>query len=123
MRILKSRITTAVLLPIPQLDSTRVEIHKYNCGWRAGQHVRLRVFSMGLGWFGWAEVHPFTIASVSRGQEGIVLICKRTGTWSKSLFEIAKLGGYEDGEIGRKVKVVVEGPYGQCISNNDGSRK
>jgi ferric-chelate reductase len=125
MRILKSRITTAVLLPIPQLDSTRVEIPKYNTGWRAGQYIRLRVLSMGMGWFGWAEVHPFTIASVSRGQEGIVLICKRTGTWTKSLFEVAKLGGYYvDGEIGRKVKVVVEGPYGQCtISNNDGTRK
>ena len=78
---------------------------------------------MGLGWFGWAEVHPFTIASVSRGQEGIVLICKRTGTWTKSLFEVAKLGGRVDGEIGQKVKVVIEGPYGQWISNNDGTRK
>ena len=27
------------------------------------------------------------------------------------------------GEIGRKVKVAIEGPYGQCISNNDGSQK
>jgi len=112
MRILKSRITTAVLLPMPQLDSTRVEISKYNAGWRAGQHIRLRVLSMGMGWFGWAEVHPFTIASVSRGQEGIVLICKKTGSWTKGLFELSKLGGYVDGEIGRKVKVVVEGPYG-----------
>ena len=112
MRIIKSRIATAVVVPIPQLDSTRVEISGYNGGWRAGQYVRLRVLSMGMGWFGWAEVHPFTIASVSRGQEGIVLICKRTGSWTKSLFEIAKLGGYVDGEVGRKVKVVVEGPYG-----------
>ena len=78
---------------------------------------------MGLGWFGWAEVHPFTIASVSRSKEGIVLICKRTGTWTKSLFEISKSRGRADGEIGRKVKVVVEGPYGELISNNDGPRK
>ena len=113
MRIFRSRITTAVLLPIPQLDSTRVEISNFNTGWRAGQHIRLRVLSMGLGWFGWTEVHPFTIASLSRGQEGIILICKRTGTWTKSLFEIAKLGERADGEIGQKVKVVVEGPYGQ----------
>jgi ferric-chelate reductase len=100
---------------MPHLDSTKVVISSYNTGWRAGQHIRLRVLSMGLGWLGWAEVHPFTIASVSRGQDGIVLICKRTGTWTKSLFDIAKLGGRasEDGEIGRKVKVVVEGPYGQ----------
>src|SRR5271168_3927898 len=81
MRILKSRITTAIIHPIPELDSTRVEISKYNAGWRAGQHVRLRVLSSGMGWVGWAEVHPFTIASVGRGQEGVVLICKKRGTW------------------------------------------
>jgi ferric-chelate reductase len=113
MRILKSRITTAIITPIPELNSTRVEISNYNAGWRAGQHIRLRVLSMAMGRFGWAEVHPFTIASVSCGQEGVVLICKKTGTWTKNLFEIAKLGGYIDGQIGRKVTVVVEGPYGQ----------
>jgi len=112
LRILKSRLTTAVIIPVPELNSTRVEISKYNAGWRAGQHIRLRVLSMGMGRFGWAEVHPFSIASVSRGQEGIVLICKKTGTWTKNLFELAKLGGYINGEIGRKVRVVIEGPYG-----------
>ena len=117
MRLLKSRITTAVLLPIPQLDSTKVVIPKYNGGWRAGQHIRLRVFSMGMGWFGWAEVHPFTIASVSRSREGIILICKRKGAWTKGLFEMSKIGRYVNGEMGQKVKVVVEGPYGQCISD------
>ena len=123
MRILKSRFTTAVLLPIPQLDATGIEISDYNAGWRAGQHIRLRVFSMSMGWFGWAEVHPFTIASVSRSEEGIVLICKRTGTWTKSLFEMAKSGRCVDGKMGQKVKVVIEGPYGKCITNNDGTRE
>ena len=113
MRILKSRITTAIVHPVPDLDSTRVEISKYNAGWRAGQHIRLRVLSSGMGWLGWAEIHPFTIASVSRGQDGIVLICKKTGTWTKNLYEIAKSGGYTKGETGRNITVVVEGPYGQ----------
>ena len=113
MRILKSRITTATVLPMPELGSTRIEISKYNAGWRAGQHIRLRVLSSGMGWGGWAEVHPFTIASVSRGQEGIVLICKKTGTWTKSLYEIAQFGGYTKGGIGREVTVIAEGPYGQ----------
>ena len=113
MRILKSRITTAIVHPVPDLDSTRVEISKYNAGWRAGQHIRLRVLSSGMGWFGWAEIHPFTIASVSRGQDGIVLICKKTGTWTKNLYEIAKSGGHKEGETGRNITVVVEGPYGQ----------
>ncbi|KAF8811101.1 hypothetical protein BYT27DRAFT_7221556 [Phlegmacium glaucopus] len=112
MRIIKTRITTATIRPILELDSTRIEIPKYNAGWRAGQHVRLRVLSSGMGLLGWAEVHPFTIASVSRGQEGVVLICKNMGTWTNNLFEIAKWGGYTKGEIGREVKVIVEGPYG-----------
>ena len=67
-----------------------------------------------MGWFGWAEVHPFTIASVAEsGPEGMVLMCKRTGGWTRKLYEIAKLGGYEEGGVGgREVRVVVEGPYG-----------
>ena len=77
---------------------------------------------MGMGWFGWAEVHPFTIASVSRSKEGIILICKRKGAWTKGLFEMSKIGRYVNGEMGQKVNVVIEGPYGQCISNNDGTR-
>ena len=78
---------------------------------------------MGLGWFGWAEVHPFTIASVGRSEEGIVLICKRSGTWTNSLFEMAKFGRCVDGKMGQKVKVMIEGPYGQRTSNNGGTRK
>lgn len=115
MRVLKSYITTAVIRPIPELDATRIEISKYNAGWRAGQHIRLRVLSSGMGWLGWAEIHPFTIASVSRHQDGIVLLCKRSGTWTRNLYEIAKMGGYMKREIGQKVTVVVEGPYGQLI--------
>ena len=80
------------------------------------------MLSSGMGLIGWAEVHPFTIASVSRGQEGVVLICKKTGAWTKNLYEIAKLGGYTRGEIGRKVTVVLEGPYGQRY-HGDGNQK
>ena len=83
-----------------------------NAGWRAGQHVRLRVISVKMGWFGWAEVHPFTIASVAdSGPEGMVLMCKRAGGWTRKLYEIAKLGGSESGGE-REVRVIVEGPYG-----------
>jgi hypothetical protein len=43
----------------------------------------------------------------------MVLMCKRTGGWTRKLYEIAKLGGYEQGGAGaREVRVVVEGPYG-----------
>jgi hypothetical protein len=90
-----------------------------------------------MGWFGWSEMHPFTIASVGAsegsiggnrtrgngrrrgggggGEEGMVLMCKRTGTWTKRLFEMAKMGGYVEGFMGREVKLWVEGPYGTFI--------
>ncbi|KIM41657.1 hypothetical protein M413DRAFT_409883 [Hebeloma cylindrosporum] len=113
-RLIKSRLTIAHIRPLPELDLTRVEIPRINAGWRAGQHVRLRVLSAKMGWMGWAEVHPFTIASVAENvPEGMVLMCKRTGGWTRKLYEIAKLGANEEGGIGgRQVTVIVDGPYG-----------
>jgi hypothetical protein len=116
-RLIKSRLAIAHIRPLPELDVTRVEIPTINAGWRAGQHIRLRVVSAKMGWFGWAEVHPFTIASVAEsGPEGMVLMCKRAGGWTRKLYEMAKLGGYEEGGAGaREVRVVVEGPYGLSL--------
>lgn len=130
LRLVKTRIVTATIRPLPELDLTRIEIPNINAGWRAGQHVRVRILSSGMGWFGWAEVHPFTIASVgasraqtgrgagtrrrTEGAEGMVLMCKRSGTWTNRLFEMAKLSGYVDGFLGREVKLWIEGPYGTC---------
>lgn len=37
---------------------------------------------------------------------------KKTGGWTKQMFEVIKMAGYTEGELGRGVKVVVEGPYG-----------
>ena len=115
-RLIKSRLAMAHIRPLPELDLTRVEIPTINAGWRAGQHIRLRVISAKMGWFGWAEAHPFTIASVAQsGPEGMVLMCKRAGGWTRKLYEIAKLGDYEEGGAGgREVRVAVEGPYGSC---------
>ena len=39
-RLLKSRVATAHLRPLPELEATRVVIPALNAGWRAGQHVR-----------------------------------------------------------------------------------
>jgi len=97
---------------VAELESTRIEIPSLNSGWRAGQHVRLRVLSLGMGWWGWTETHPFTIANVANGPEGLVLIVKKSGTWTRRLYDIAKISGYTDGGVGRQVKVMVEGPYG-----------
>ncbi|KAI0328757.1 iron reductase [Cubamyces sp. BRFM 1775] len=115
MRIIKSRIAVAHLRPLPDLGMTRVEIPSINSGWRAGQHVRLRVLSLGMGWRGWAEAHPFTIASVCRSPsgEGLVLMCKKAGDWTNKLYELAQRADYgEANGIGSNVRVIVEGPYG-----------
>lgn len=117
MRLIKTRLCIATLRPLPELGMTRVEVPSLNAGWRAGQHVRLMVVSGGMGWLGWSEVHPFTIASVSGAEEGMVLMCKKAGDWTNKLYEIAKVSEYAE-EKGREklVKVVVEGPYGSLFS-------
>ncbi|PCH37162.1 hypothetical protein WOLCODRAFT_140747 [Wolfiporia cocos MD-104 SS10] len=114
VRLIQTRIVTAHLRPIPELGMTRIEIPSVNAGWRAGQHVRIKVLSTGMGVTGWAESHPFTIASVakSRGEEGLVLMCKKAGDWTNKLFEVAQRTEYEAESVGRNVKVVLNGPYG-----------
>ena len=115
LRIIKTRVATAHLRPLPDLGVTRVEIPTLNAGWRAGQHVRLRVFSLGMGLRGWAESHPFTIASVSRcpSGEGLVLMVKKAGDWTNKLYNLAQRADYgEANGLGGNVRVIVEGPYG-----------
>jgi len=121
LRVLKSRVTTAKLRSIPELGVTRIDCKNINAGWRAGQHVRVRVLTTGMGLFGWFAVHPFSISSVAvpsrdKEGEGLVLMCKKTKnetSWTNKLFDLAKKGGdYEKGDRECSVKVVIEGPYG-----------
>ena len=115
---MKSRIYTTWIKPLPELSITRVEICKLNARWRAGQYVRLRVLSTHMGWFVWAESHPFTIASVANTDEGLVLMCKTAGKWTKKLYEMATDSGYgDDGRAtGGNVKVTVKGLYSKLSS-------
>lgn len=114
LRILKTRIFNARIKPIHDLSLTRIDIPALNAGWRAGQHVRIRVLSSAMGLVGWAEVHPFTIASVAKTPEGLVLMCKNVGGWTNRLYELAKVAGYgrEHGDESRTVTVMLDGPYG-----------
>ncbi|KAF7324746.1 Ferric reductase transmembrane component 5 [Mycena kentingensis (nom. inval.)] len=107
----KTRYTEAIIRPLPELESTRIEIPALNAGWRAGQHVRLQIISSAMGVLGWTETHPFTIASASRTNEGIILICRKRGSWTKRLFAVACDAQVEAGLV-KKVKVLVDGPYG-----------
>ncbi|KAI0954316.1 hypothetical protein AcV7_007581 [Taiwanofungus camphoratus] len=95
-----------------KLNMMRIEVPQLNAGWRAEQHLRIKVLSRGMGRLGWSESHPFTIASVSKdhGAEGLVLMCKKAGDWTGKLAKRAEYG--EAGGVGRDVKVLIEGPYG-----------
>lgn len=121
-RIIKTRITTARLTAIPELGITRLELPNVNAGWRAGQHVRLRVLSGEMGVLGWTIAHPFTIASAEDSGSGLVLMCKKTGGWTGRLYRAASQAGAFGSKEGygasrvREMKVIVEGPYGALIS-------
>lgn len=113
IRAIKTHFTTATLQTVPELGLTRIDIPSVTSGWRPGQHVRLRILSTAMGLWRMAEVHPFTIASATNTEEGLVLMCKNTGGWTERLYMIAQTtASDEQGPGGRKVKVVVEGPYG-----------
>ncbi|KZT71031.1 hypothetical protein DAEQUDRAFT_744515 [Daedalea quercina L-15889] len=112
VRMIQTRIVTAQLHAIPELGATCLQVPSVNAGWRAGQHVRLRVFSTGMGLLGWTESHPFTIASHA-SEEGLVLMVKKAGDWTSSLYDIAQEADVGEGGIGsRRVKVMLTGPYG-----------
>jgi len=71
---------------------------------------------MGMG-LGVIESHPFTIASASGDDEGLILYCKKTGDWTAKLGTLAQGGitakSSEAGfGAGRNVSVIVQGPYG-----------
>jgi len=49
---------------------------------------------------------------IAVGDRGLVLICKKTGTWTERLFNMARRRGLGAMEGGGAVKVLIEGPYG-----------
>ena len=127
VRLLKTRYTTARITALSELGMTRVEVLGVNAGWRAGQHVRIRVLEKELGGrtkLGMLECHPFTICSVSDSPSGenLTLMCKKTGAWTNNLFDFAR--GMEYGSFSsndnraekasepRDVRLLIEGPYG-----------
>ncbi|THH07211.1 hypothetical protein EW145_g3533, partial [Phellinidium pouzarii] len=118
MRLMKTRFATARIMNVPELGLTRVELPTVTAGWRAGQHVRIRVLSTEMGWLGWSVAHPFTIANASESasERGLVLMCKKVGGWTNCLYTAASRAGEYTSEKGigvqRELKVVIEGPYG-----------
>lgn len=112
----KTRLATAELVVLPGAQTTVVTVPALQTGWRAGQHVRIRVPALGIRHG--LESHPFTIASAPNG-DGLVLMCKAAGNWTQLLYEFASgrsgaLNLMKGGKIRRMTEttVILEGPYG-----------
>lgn len=130
-RTLKTRSTTAILTPLPALGATHISMPKLTEGWRAGQHVRLRVpAASGYSFFGvlwnwtFGRARPFSIATAAGGNGLDLVVKSRKGKWTGALYECAqgqdgKGSSWNEKEKdmeagfsgGREVRVLVEGPY------------
>ena len=136
LRAARTRVTTAYITAQPTLNggSTQVVMPGLTTGWRAGQHVRMRVVSPEHPrWFGLpiaallsrVRAHPYSI-STRPGAEGLELIVKKVGASTQELYRLAggeekslaeKMGGdVEAAREMRQVQVLVEGPYSAWLS-------
>ncbi|CAH7666396.1 hypothetical protein PPACK8108_LOCUS748, partial [Phakopsora pachyrhizi] len=134
---LKTSIRPATLTALPG-GFTKVEIHDLGAGWRAGQHVYLRVIH-GLRSM---EKHPFTISNAparlsSSENQSLILMAKTTGSFTKNLNALGNPLPNSSGNdmekysekneytgrsaiiVGSDCKVVVEGPYGSSFVDMD----
>jgi NAD(P)H-flavin reductase len=112
--LFKTKVTRAELLALQIAGSTVVTIPALRTGWRAGQHVRIRV--PALGWRLGFEGHPFTISSAPDG-EGLILMCKNSGDWTRALHALAQgPSNHSESALGTNapvdVTMIVEGPHG-----------
>lgn len=125
IRLARTRYTTAWLTAESGLNggTTLVNVPSLDAGWRAGQHVRIRV--IGDTWFDWfktwmfGRARPFTIASASN-TGGMLLAIRARGAWTRKLLRMATVDDAAEkptepelgSEPGRAVRIIVEGPYG-----------
>jgi ferric-chelate reductase len=132
-RVVRTRHTTGWLTAEHALNrgTTLVHVPSLRTGWRAGQHVRVRIVSGG--WLAWlttwflCRARPFTIAAAGSDSGGVMLQIKAFGSWTRNLLRVAgdadnaRITGYPekisaDVERGRgsarEVRVIIEGPYG-----------
>jgi predicted ferric reductase len=131
VRVVRTRHTTGWLTAEHVLNrgTTLVYVPYLRAGWRAGQHVRVRVVSGG--WLAWlatwflCRARPFTIAAGS-DTGGVMLQIKALGSWTRNLLRVAdtndarlarrpeQISTDVERERGstREVRVIIEGPYG-----------
>ena len=107
-------------LPVPDFKPARVEIFDLARGWRAGQHVQLRVLSREMGWMSSGEVHSFTIASVKSNlkEEGVVLLAKSRvmdDPWRPSRWGLAESSPHPDERsLGHPGRPFDNGNFSRC---------
>ncbi|GAA5839445.1 hypothetical protein JCM5353_008703 [Sporobolomyces roseus] len=113
LRIIKTRITTVSLAPLAA-ETTMIQSNSLNDGWRAGQHVFVRVWT----WRRWFESHPFSIAVASSAQSPLdsnshklTLLAKSCGGFTRSLYDQSTSGS-------TPLSCTIEGPYGHPLSLN-----
>jgi hypothetical protein len=128
-RLFRTRYTKAWLTAEHALNggTTLVHVPSLGAGWRAGQHVRLRVSSGA--WFGgltawlFGRARAFTIAAGS-DSGGMLLSIKVQGSWTRKLLrrsaeatDARPKQRYSDLERGRgpsrEVPIIIDGPYGR----------
>ncbi|CAE6473105.1 unnamed protein product [Rhizoctonia solani] len=112
-RACKMRIRLATITALDD-QMTMVVVHGVDDGWRAGQHVWLRILQGDRSW----ESHPFTIANapashtLNRGTSkgpsprGLLLYARVAGNFTRALNVDARQNS------GIQTNVIIDGPYG-----------
>ncbi|PLW50847.1 hypothetical protein PCASD_01159 [Puccinia coronata f. sp. avenae] len=91
LKMSKSRVKCATFTAMPG-GLTRIKVHGLNDGWRAGQHVFLRVLK-GRHIF---EKHPFTIANAPNSStpygstDHLLLVAKAAGDYTERIYHLAR---------------------------------
>jgi ferric-chelate reductase len=119
LRMLTTRFHRATLTVLPGAGTTLVTL-PLTSGFYPGQHLRIRVWSSNrkMGFAGWLEAHPFSIASAPGPESEVRLLVKKAGDWTTGLYDLAQAGqsvrrGEKWETVERRVLVTVEGPYGR----------
>lgn len=105
LRSCKMRLRPATITALDD-EMTLIAIQGIDNGWRAGQHVWLRILQGNRSY----ESHPFTIANApsSPSGSGLLLYARAAGDFTRSLNVDTRL----QPNSSMKVDVVVDGPYG-----------
>ncbi|KAH9817684.1 hypothetical protein DFH28DRAFT_889675 [Melampsora americana] len=141
--LIKTRFKSAVLKSVPG-NMTKIQVENVGDGWRAGQHVYLRIMR-GRRIF---EKHPFTIAnapsslSPANHDQSLILVAKAAGDFTKTYISLTQAvevlgkqnvvhipwtddkslqdkGSFvsESGHEPNRVSVIIEGPYGSFYTD------